>query len=74
MSSDLTKATLRLKGMDCVACSIEIDGSLEDIKGVKSANTDYAKSQVRVEFDPALLTIKRIIETIRGVGYDVEDV
>ena len=44
--------TLKIQGMHCASCPIMIDGKLEDeIEGVQSAQTSYAKSECRVEYD-----------------------
>jgi copper chaperone CopZ len=64
--------TLRIIGMHCTACSINIDSSLEDIEGVVLASTSYAKSVTKVSFDPQKVTIKQLIDTIKAVGYEAE--
>ena len=35
----------RIKGMHCAACSMNIDGALEELDGVIGATTSYAKEQ-----------------------------
>ncbi|HUD44209.1 MAG TPA: heavy-metal-associated domain-containing protein [Patescibacteria group bacterium] len=65
----MTKKIFKIIGMHCVSCSINIDGELEDTKGVKEANTNYAKAQLEVTFDENLLDDKKIIGIIKQVGY-----
>lgn len=55
--------------MHCTACAMNIDGELEDIDGVKQSNTNYAKQITEVEFDEKKLDVKKVIETIKTVGY-----
>lgn len=60
--------------MHCTSCAINIDGELEDIQGIRQANTNYAKSQTEVEFDENIITDKQIISIIEKVGYIADNV
>lgn len=64
----LKKVFFKLSGLDCIACSITIDGALEDA-GVKFAKTNYAKAQTEVEFDPTKISEKEILQIIKSAGY-----
>lgn len=66
--SKIVKKKLKIDGMHCTACSMNIDFDLEDL-GVKSAKTNYAKQESEVEYDEEKLTIKQIIEQIQKTGY-----
>lgn len=63
------KITFTIDGMHCSACAMNIDFDLEDLKGVKSAKTNYAKQLTMVEFDEALIKAEDIIQTIKKAGY-----
>jgi copper chaperone CopZ len=65
------QVTLKVKGMHCTSCAMNIDGALEDTKGVFSANTSYAKAQVKIEYDPKKVTKKTLISVVTEQGYDV---
>lgn len=65
----MTKKMFKISGMHCTACAMSIDGDLEDSEGIKSANTNYAKSQTEVEFDEKKITDKKIISIIEKTGY-----
>ena len=69
----MKKVVFKIIGMDCVACSLTIDGDLEDHKGIQSAKTSYAKAQTEVEFDPEKVTEKEIIAVIKKAGYTVKN-
>ena len=60
-----------LSGLRCVSCALNIDNSLEDLVGVNSAQTNYPKSQTKVEFDPQKITPVKLIKTIKSLGYNV---
>ena len=55
--------------MDCTACSITIDGELEDAEGVKKARTSYAQSQTEIEYEENKITPKQIATIIKQSGY-----
>lgn len=60
---------LKIDGMHCTACSMNIDFDLEDLDGVISAQTNYAKQVSEVEFDEEKVRLKQIIEQIEKTGY-----
>lgn len=69
----MKKITLKIKGMHCTSCAMNIDGDLEDlVDGVKSADTSYAKEKVEVEFDENKVKIDQIIKQITKTGYQAE--
>ncbi|MBI5151808.1 MAG: heavy-metal-associated domain-containing protein [Candidatus Pacebacteria bacterium] len=69
--SEGNELTLKIKGMHCVSCSLNIDGGLEELDGVVGANTNYAKAETRVFFDPNKVDEKKIRQTIQELGYEV---
>lgn len=70
--SKIIKKKLKIDGMHCSSCALNIDFDLEDLDGIKSANTNYAKQESEVEFDEEKLGIEKIIDTIRKTGYESE--
>lgn len=65
----MTKLKLKISGMHCTSCAMNIDGELEDTEGVKSSNTNYARQHTEVEFDEKKINEQKIIEIIKKVGY-----
>ena len=63
------KAILKIKGMHCTSCAMNIDGALEDTDGVLSASTSYAKSQVEVVFDETKVSKEKLQKVIEDQGY-----
>lgn len=69
----MKKVTLKIDGMHCTSCAMNIDGDLEDLlEGVKSANTNYAKQETEVAFEEERVTIIEIIETVKKTGYSAK--
>jgi Cu+-exporting ATPase len=63
------KKVFKIIGMHCVSCSVAIDGDLEDTEGIKSSNTNYARQETSVEFDPEKISEEKIIQIIAATGY-----
>ena len=67
------KIKLKITGMHCTSCAMNIDGDLEDyVKGVTSSSTNYAKAETEVEFDEKEVKIEQIIGQINKTGYQAE--
>lgn len=60
---------LKITGMHCTSCAMNIDFGLEDIPGVKKARTSYAKQETEVEFDEEKAPVKLLLETVKKTGY-----
>jgi Cu+-exporting ATPase len=64
----MKKLKLKIEGMHCSSCAMNIDFGLEDL-GVKSAKTSYAKQETEIEFDEEKIKPQKIIEQIKKTGY-----
>ena len=62
---------LKLSGLHCASCSLNIDGELEEISGVVSSNTSYAKQESVIVYDPKLVKPTQFKITIEKLGYTV---
>ena len=63
------KKKFKIIDMHCSSCAITIDMDLEDLEGVKKAQTSYAKAELEVEFHPQKISEEKIIETVKISGY-----
>lgn len=66
------RVLFKIKGMHCISCAMKIDGDLEETKGVISASTSYAKSEVQVIFDSKTVGKESLINVIKNAGYEIE--
>ena len=66
-----TTITLKLNGLHCSACSLNIDSDIEDIPGVISNSTSYAKQETVITYDPKLVSPSKFREVIEKLGYKV---
>jgi len=60
---------LKISGMHCTSCAMDIDGTLEDTDGVVEANTNYAKQEMEVKFDEGKVSKEKIDSVISSLGY-----
>ena len=67
--SKVTKKIFKIDGMHCSSCALSIDMDLEDLEGVVSAKTSYAKQLVEIEFDEEKIVVEKITEVIEKLGY-----
>lgn len=63
---------LKIEGMHCTSCSLNIDGALEELDGIFKSSTSYAKSETKVDYDPAKINQAKIIEAIKSTGYSAQ--
>ncbi len=65
------KKRFQIQGMHCVGCAMTIDGALEDLPGVRSANTNYARQLLDIEYDERQVNDAEIVSAIHAAGYSV---
>lgn len=65
----MKKVKFVINGMHCSSCAMNIDFDLEDLEGIKSVKTSYAKQFTEVEFDENLINETKITEQIKKTGY-----
>ena len=69
--SSIIKKRFKIEGMHCSSCAMMIDGNLEDIAGVKSARTSYARQECEIEYDMTVVDNNKIAKVITKSGYKV---
>lgn len=67
--SNIVKKKLKIDGMHCTSCAMNIDMDLEDIEGIKTVRTSYARQECEVEFEEDKASIEIVIQTIQKTGY-----
>ena len=71
---DEGKITFKIDGMTCSNCSQTIEKKLNQTAGVTKAVINFANEKGTVEYDPATITKRKILDVVRDAGYTpVED-
>ena len=65
------RITLKIDGMECPNCAMILEGIEDKLKGVKSAEASYRKTQLIVEYEESLLTEDQIKAEVKRMGYEV---
>lgn len=65
------KLALKLNGMVCRSCEDIIAAVLISTRGVVNAEVSYYRSAACIEYDPAITTQEKIIQSIKNAGYGV---
>ncbi|MDY0406287.1 copper chaperone CopZ [Virgibacillus sp. 179-BFC.A HS] len=65
------KKTLNVQGMSCGHCKMSVEGALNKLDGVSSAEVNLEAGTVDVTFDEAKVDVDAMKEAIEEQGYDV---
>ncbi|KAH7359672.1 E1-E2 ATPase-domain-containing protein [Pyrenochaeta sp. MPI-SDFR-AT-0127] len=68
--TDFRTSRISIGGMTCGACVSSITKELESLDGVFRASVSLALGRASISYDPMLTDTQRLLEAIRGVGYD----
>ncbi len=63
------EVVLKIEGMHCSSCAMNIDGELEEIAGVVEARTSYAKAETRVVVRDGGVDMVKLKKAIERAGY-----
>jgi copper ion binding protein len=64
--------TLRIEGMTCTSCEMRIENRLRKMQGIIDVKVSYSNGTAGITFDPKMIGIERIIETIEKLDYKVK--
>lgn len=65
----MISAKHKVKGISCASCALSIESMLRPIKGVLSAEVNYADSTVRINYDENETNIHLLADELRKIGY-----
>lgn len=67
----MDKATIKIKGMSCSACSAAIENALKKTSGVITAAVNLVAEKAVAEFDDSIISFSEIKKIIAKTGYSV---
>jgi len=72
--ADQKQIILPITGMTCANCAATIQRTLEKkVAGVVGATVNFASEKARVEYDPAQVSRRDLVEAIERIGYSVTE-
>ncbi len=69
--SQTKHVVLNVPAVSCMHCKSAIEGAVRDIQGVASVNVEVAEKTVSLEYDPDLVDLEEVKNTIEEEGYPV---
>ncbi|MDD1721583.1 MAG: heavy metal translocating P-type ATPase, partial [Euryarchaeota archaeon] len=68
------QAELEITGIVCVSCVNTIENALKELPGVIDESINPVTAQAIIDYDPSVVTLETMIQTIRSTGYDVTEI
>ena len=70
----MQSATIQLETLTCPSCMQKIEAAVKRLPGIDQATikVSFSSSRLRLNFDPAAVTLPEIEKAINKVGYQVE--
>ncbi|MDD5669722.1 MAG: heavy metal translocating P-type ATPase, partial [Candidatus Omnitrophica bacterium] len=69
----MTKIIVRIKGMHCASCAVNIERFLKTVDGVKSVSVNFASERATLVFDPDKSSLQKLKSEIEKLGYSIGD-
>jgi len=69
----MEKIILKIQGMHCASCSVNIENTLKKQKGILKVNVNFASEKASLEFNPEEITIEKIKKNIHKLGYEARE-
>lgn len=67
----MDQVTLNVPDISCNHCKMSIEGAVNELSGIESAEVDIAGRTVAVSFDTGTQSLENIVAAIEEQGYDV---
>ncbi|MEN6328786.1 MAG: heavy metal translocating P-type ATPase [Methanobacteriaceae archaeon] len=71
MAESKKKAEIKISGMHCASCALNIEKSLQDVEGVEKAQVNFGTEKATVEYDPEQIELGKLEERVQDAGYGV---
>ncbi|HEX7467571.1 MAG TPA: heavy metal translocating P-type ATPase, partial [Methanobacterium sp.] len=66
-----TNANIKISGMSCASCALNIEKSLQNLEGVDKAHVNLGTEEAIVEYDPEKLKLPQLEKAVEDAGYEV---
>ena len=71
MAEQSKKAEIKVSGMHCASCALNVEKSLKNLEGVENAQVNIGTEKATVEYDPEKLKLTQLENAIENAGYGV---
>ncbi len=70
-NSSKKKAKIKISGMNCASCALNVEKSLNNLKGVEEAQVNLNTEEADVNYDPDKLNLRELENAVKKAGYGV---
>ena len=71
MDEPKKKANIKVSGMSCASCALNVEKSLKNLEGVDEAQVNLGTEEATVEYNPEKLNLSRLEAAVEEAGYGV---
>lgn len=71
MAEKSKKAEIKVSGMSCASCALNVEKSLKGLEGVDEAHVNIGTEKATVEYDPEKLKLAELEKAVEEAGYGV---
>ncbi len=65
------KAEIKISGMHCASCALNVENSLKSLEGVEEAQVNIGTEKATVEYNPEKLKLAELEHAVEEAGYSV---
>lgn len=65
------KAEIKISGMHCASCALNVEKSLQNLEGVEDAQVNFGTEKATVKYDSGKLDLSELEKTVEDVGFEV---
>lgn len=65
------KAEIRISGMNCASCALNIENFLKDVDGVEEVQVNLGTEKATVQYNPEKVHLANLEEKVQDAGYGV---
>ncbi|NJD53916.1 MAG: cadmium-translocating P-type ATPase [Candidatus Methanoperedens sp.] len=66
---ELKDCELRINGMDCPSCAMNVENAVRKLNGIDQVNVNFITGKAAIKYDPSLINTSEIREAIEKAGY-----
>ena len=67
----IKKAEIKISGMSCASCALNVENSLKGLEGVEEAQVNIGTEKATVEYNPEKLKLSELEHAVEEAGYGV---
>ncbi len=71
MAEPKKSANIKISGMSCASCALNVEKSLQNLEGVDKAHVNLGTEEAIVQYDPTKLKLPKLEEAVEEAGYEV---